>query len=164
MNKRDIVIGFVIFAIVVGIIFFAKRPKITPIESPNTTPTSTPRIEQVFNYTIPDDVEKIDLKDVTGSGFSGIATRKYENGKFEFVVLADIEDPLEGSYQAWLTRGKEGEVGFSYVKLGNLRMAKGGYLLEFESSTDYTSYSQVLVTLEKKDDTKMEERILEGSF
>ncbi len=162
MNKRDIVIGFVIFAIVAGIIFWTKKPRVTPIEVP--TPTPSPKIEQVFNYEIPEGVEKIDLKDITGSGFGGIATRKYENGKFELVVLADIEDSSEGSYQAWLAKGKEGEVGFSYVKLGNLRVAKGGYLLEFESSTDYTSYNQVLVTLEEKDDTKMEKRVLEGSF
>ncbi len=162
MNKRDIVIGFVIFVIVAGIIFWTKKPRVTPVEV--STPTPTPKIEEVFNYEIPEDVEKIDLKDATDSGFAGIATRKYENGKFELVILADVQDPSEGSYQAWLTKGKEGEVGFSYVKLGNLRMAKGGYLLEFESSVDYTSYNHVLVTLEKNDDTKIEKRVLEGSF
>ncbi len=162
MNKRDIVIGFVIFAIVAAVIFWSKKPRLTPVEVPTTSPT--PKIEEVFNYTIPEDVEKIDLKDVTDSGFNGVATRKYENGKFELVILADVEDPKEGFYQGWLTKGKEGEVGFSYVKLGNLRMAKGGYLLEFESTTDYSSYNQVWVTLEEKDDAKIEKHILEGSF
>ncbi len=143
MNKRDIVIGFIIFAIVAGIILWTRKPRVTPVEVP--TPTSSPqeKIEEVFNYTIPEDVEKVELKDLTNSGANGIATRKYENNKFEFVILADLEDPKEGFYQGWLTKGKEGEVGFSYVKLGNLRLAKGGYILEFESPTDYTSYSQV---------------------
>lgn len=164
MNKRDIVIGFIIFAIVAGIILWTRKPRVTPVEVP--TPTSSPqeKIEEVFNYTIPEDVEKVELKDLTNSGANGIATRKYENNKFEFVILADLEDPKEGFYQGWLTKGKEGEVGFSYVKLGNLRLAKGGYILEFESPTDYTSYSQVLVTLEKVNDTKIEKRVLEGSF
>lgn len=164
MNKRDIVIGFIVFAIVAGIILWTRKPRVTPVEVP--TPTSSPqeKIEEVFNYTIPEDVEKVELKDLTNSGANGIATRKYENNKFEFVILADLEDPKEGFYQGWLTKGKEGEVGFSYVKLGNLRLAKGGYILEFESPTDYTSYSQVLVTLEKVNDTKIEKRVLEGSF
>ena len=163
MSKRDIVIGFVIFAIVAAVIFWTKKPRVIPVESP--APTASPqKIEEIFNYTIPEGVEKTDLKDVLGTGANGIATRKYENNKFELVILADLEDPNEGFYQAWLAKGKEGEVGFSYVKLGSLRLAKGGYLLEFESASDYTSYNQVLVTLEKTDDTKIEKRVLEGSF
>jgi len=164
MNKRDIVIGLVILALVVGIIFWSKKPRITSIETP--TPTPEAKIEEKFNYEIPEDVNKIDLVDVSGGGSRGIATRVYKDGRFEHVILADLPDPQAGYfYQGWLaTKGKEGKVGFSYVKTGKLRMAKGGYLLEFESKNDYTSFSQVWVTLEKVDDTKPEKHILEGSF
>lgn len=164
MNKRDIVIGIVIFALIAGIIFWSKKTRITPVETP--TPTPEAKIEEKFNYEIPEDVNRIELLDVTGGTGRGIATRVYKDGKFEHVILADLEDPKDGEfYQGWLTtKGKEGEVGFSYVKTGKLRMAKGGYLLEFESSRDYSSYSQVWVTLEKVDDNKPEKHILEGSF
>jgi hypothetical protein len=164
MNKRDIVIGFVIFSVVALIIFWSKKPRVTPVETP--TPTPEVKLEEKFNYEIPEDSNKIDLTDVSGGVSRGIATRSYKNGRFEHVILADIPDPDKGYfYQGWLTtKGKEGEEGFSYVKTGKLRVAKGGYLLEFQSSRDYTSFSQVWVTLEKTDDTKPEKHILEGSF
>lgn len=164
MNKRDIVIGLVIFSLVAAVIFWSKKPRIAPVEAP--TPTPELKIEEKFNYEIPGDVNKIDLVDVSGGEARGVATRVYQNGRFEHVILAELPDLEEGEfYQGWLTtKGKEGEVGFSYVKTGRLRLAKGGYLLEFESTRDYTSFNQVWVTLEKVDDTKPEKHILEGSF
>ena len=52
----------------------------------------------------------------------------------------------------------------SLISTGRLRIAKGGYLLEFQSSTDYSSYDNAVVTLERVADSVPEEHILEGSF
>jgi len=61
-------------------------------------------------------------------------------------------------------RGRQGDENFAYISTGRLTLAKGGYMLEFESSRDYSEYSEVVVTLEAVDDKKPEKHILEGSF
>lgn len=164
MKARDIVIGLIILAVLAGAIVAIRRAR-----APKTVPSPTPSIEQQleksFNFEIPDDVERADLRDVSGGTGSGIATRKYEAGRFSHTVLADLSDPSVGSfYEGWLVRGKEGDSNFAYISTGKLRIAKGGYLLEFESGKDYSEYKGVVVTLEKVDDKKPETHALEGSF
>ena len=130
MNRRDIITGVIILVLVVaGVLWFRNRSTKEVI-----VPTKTQEnIERSFNLTIPDDVETADLVDVSGGDGSAIATRKYENGTFSHMVLADLADPAGGSfYEGWLVRGKMGDSNFAYISTGKLRMAKGGYLLEFE--------------------------------
>ena len=163
MRTREIVIGLIILAVVAGAIVWIRRARTTP--EPLPTPSIEEKIEKTFNLEIPEDVERADLNDVTEGTGSGIATRKYENGRFSHTVLADLPDPTAGYfYEGWLVRGKEGETNFAFISTGRMRVAKGGYLLEFNSSTDYSSYSGAVVTLEKVDDKKPEAHILEGSF
>lgn len=164
MKARDIVIGLVILAVLATSIVVIRRAR-----APKTVPTSTPSVEQKleksFNFEIPDDVERAELKDVSGGTGSGIATRKYEAGRFSHTVLADLPDPAAGTfYEGWLVRGKEGDSNFAYISTGKLRVAKGGFLLEFESGKDYSEYKGVVVTLEKVNDVKPETHTLEGSF
>lgn len=164
----DVVTGIIVIAVVVtsGLIYKnLKSPKTLP-----TTPPSVIKEEMVeeFNFDIPDDVETADLIDVTGGTGKGIATRKYENGTFTHAVLADLTDlNLEtGSdfYEGWLVRGNVGDSNFSFISTGKMRIAKGGYLLEFSSSTDYSDYTGVVITLETIFDKTPEAHVLEGSF
>ncbi len=164
MKGRDIVIGLIILAVLAGAIVAIRRTR-TPKPLPLATPSVEEKIEKTFNFEIPEDVEKAELNDVSGGTGSGIATRKYQSGRFSHAVLADLTDPeVDGYYEGWLVRGNEGDANFAYVSTGKMRIAKGGYLLEFESNKDYSDYKKVVITLEKINDGKPETHILEGSF
>ena len=92
---------------------------------------------------IPTDAEKIELKDVSGGSGMGIATRNE--------ILADLPTLPNGQfYQGWLE--KDGKT----VLLGTLELAKGGWILNYNSSV-YPGYNKVVVTVGEK-------HILEGSF
>lgn len=165
MNRRDIVIGLVILVVLGGVIYFRSRSE-TPeeLQVPQTLSTEDV-IEERFGLTIPEDVERTDLSDVAGGSSSGIATRKFEGGTFTHAVLADLPDPDQGTfYEGWLVRGSEGDSGFHLVSTGRMRIAKGGYLLEFQSSTDYSDHPSVVITQEEAADNVPEKHILEGSF
>lgn len=168
MNRKDILIGLAVIAVVAAAVYLIRRPGKTGPQIPTPTPRSITvqeRIEESFNFKIPGDVERAELSDVSGGTGSGLATRKFGEGKFSHTVLADLPDPTAGSfYQGWLVRGKPEDPDFSIISTGKLRIAKGGYLLEFESRKDYSDHKSVVVTLEKKDDKKPETHILEGSF
>ncbi len=157
MNRRDIVIGLVVLVVLAAIIYLVRRPQ-EQLEL-QTTPSVEEQLEESFNLQLPDDVEKLDLSDVSGGNSSGIATRKNESGVYTHTVLADLPDPQAGKfYEGWLVMGEK------VVSTGKFMIAKGGYLLEYESSTDYTDYNMVVVTLEQKDDKTPEVHILEGTF
>jgi hypothetical protein len=90
------------------------------------------------------DVEKIELKDVSGGSGIGIATRNE--------ILADLSTLPNGQfYQGWL-ENSSGKT----VLLGTLKLAKGGWILNYNSSV-YPGYNKVIVTAGTK-------HILEGSF
>lgn len=164
MKARDIVIGLIILALLAVAIVAIRRSR-APKPLPTQTPSIEDKLEKSFNFEIPEDMERADLTDVSGGTGSGIATRKYESGLFSHAILADLPDPESGSfYEGWLVRGKEKDADYAYISTGKMRLAKGGYLLEFESSRDYSDYKTVGVTLEKVNDGKPETHILEGSF
>ncbi len=165
-NVRDIVIGIVILVIVLGGIYLVRRQK-TPAPLPTPTPVSEfeQNLKDRFNITVPENVEKATLKDVNGQAGEGLATRNFENQKFTFTALANLEDPKPGYfYQVWLVRGTPQDANYNILSLGTMRLAKGGYLLEYESFKDYSDYQNVIVTLERALGAKPQERILEGSF
>lgn len=147
MNIKKLITIFVAliaaFALIVFLFFSLKRDK-TPVSLPLSTPSVEKRIEEKFNgLIIPEDVEKIELKNVSGGEGVGIATRSE--------ILADLP-PLEKgeSYQAFLGNGSK------TVLLGVMRQAKGGYIIEYNSSR-YPGYNQIIIN-------KGSVRILEGSF
>mgnify|MGYP001564336250 CR=1 FL=1 len=166
MNRREIlfVIGFLV--ILAGVVYLIKRPKT------KTEPISTPDFSQVqqkleknFNLQIPENIDKAQLKDVTGGNASGIATRKFEAGKFFHTVLADLPDPAKGYfYEGWLVRAKQGDSDFDFFSTGRMKMTKGGWILEYQSTKNYPDHKGVVITLEKVADKKPEKHILEGSF
>lgn len=160
MDRRDIVIGIIIIALLGGFIYFRQQraDEEEKLRVPQTLSVED-KIEDAFKVEIPEDVDKAELKDVAGEDTSAIATRKFENARFTHTVLADLPDPEMGSfYEGWLV--KEDEV----ISTGRFSVAKGGYLLEFSSNTDYSEYSDVVITLEKVADKNPEKHILEGSF
>lgn len=150
-NKKDILVGLVILVILaVGVYLWKFNKPQLKVPEKQSVQVVEENLENKFKFTIPDDVEKAELKDITGGDASGIATRTE--------ILVDILDPEPGTfYQGWLE--KDGQL----VSLGNLRVAKGGWLLEY-SGAKYPGYNKVVVSQEKVFDTKIEERVLEGSF
>ena len=165
MNRRDIVIGLVMLVLIAGVIYWRQRNQNSEELKVPETLSSEESFEQKFNLQIPDDVDKADLKDVSGGTSSGFATRKFENDLFTHSVLADLQDPETGKfYEGWLLKGNEGEEGYSVVSSGRLTLAKGGWMLELRSQNNLSDYTKVLVSLEEKSDRLPEKNILEGSF
>lgn len=153
-SKRDIVIGFVIIALVIiGALVYKKSrsPKINSISTP--TPIIFQNdIEESFKYDIPDNVNTIELKDVSGGDGRGIATEKE--------LLVDVENPNSNYfYEAWLQDSNTQAI----VSLGKLQVAKGGWLLQYDKSK-LQDADKIIISLEKKFDDKIEKRILEGTF
>ena len=151
-SKKDIIIGFIIIAVVVSSAFLyrkLKNPKISLAPTPASI-SFQKDLEDSFKYDIPDDAGSIELKDVSGENGRGIATKNE--------VLADIEDPATGYfYQAWT------EENGNFVSLGKLQMVKGGWLLDY-SNLKLDNAEKIVISLEKDYDAKMEKKILEGSF
>lgn len=162
MNRRDIVFGVVIVAAIGGLIYFFSRPEEDlKVPEPQTLSVED-KIEESFNLEIPEDVDKAELKDVSGGGSSAIATRNLEGGVFVHTILADLPDPEAGNYyQGWLV--KEGEEDKA-IPTGRFSMAKGGYLLEFSSQTDYSDYKEVVVTKKTTSGKLPKDHILKGNF
>ena len=140
MKTRDIAVGLVILVILIGGVLIIKKSLSVP-----QTLTTQEKIEKTFNgLKIPNDAERIDLTDVSGGESFGIATNTE--------ILANLPDLSSGQvYQAWLLndQGKK-------ILLGSLKNAKGGYIIEYNSSK-YPTYTKIVVSLGSKN-------ILEGSF
>lgn len=145
MRAKDILITFIVIVIIVaGVLVIRNRAKIAPKATPSATPSIQQQIENKFKgLVIPQGEAGIDLKDVSGGAGMGIATRSE--------IIADLPTLPDGQfYQAWLeNNGKT-------ALLGTLSMAKGGWILNYNSST-YPGYNKVIVTVGTK-------HILEGSF
>jgi len=165
MKRKDIVIGLVLIVLLAGIIYIRQRSKPEEELVVPETLSSEETFEEKFNIQIPDDADKADLKEVEGSGGTGIATKEVDSGKFNHNVLVDLPDPEGGYfYEGWLVKGEEGEEDYSLISTGKLRLAKGGWMLDYSSSTDLSDYSKVIVSLEKTFDKNIEKKVLEGSF
>lgn len=151
-SKKDVVIGFVIILIIIVGAFYYKKinnPKVLPLPTPVEI-SYQEDLESSFKYDIPDGVDSIELKDISGGNGRGIATNKE--------ILVDIEDPAVGYfYEGWLEKSD------NLISLGKLKIAKGGWLLEYDGSK-YLEYEKIIISLEKVFNNKIEKRILEGSF
>ena len=138
-----------------------KKARIDKLAKLTAGPTTEQKIQDKFGgITIPQDVDKADLKDISGESGLGMVTRKYSDGKFEITILADIPAPSAGYfYQGWILKDDS-----AFLSLGKLGIAKGGFILDFTSAKDYSDYKKVVVTLEKTLDQSPEKSILEGSY
>jgi hypothetical protein len=143
MKVKNIVIAFIVLVAAIALLIWYKKSKTVNLQKTNT-PSITQQIENKFaNINIPEDAEKVELKDVTGGSAMGIATRTE--------ILADLPEATSGiKYWAWL------EDGSKKVLLGALVEKKGGWIIEYNSSK-YPGYNKVVI----KEGTKA---LLEGSF
>ena len=146
MKTRDIVVGFlVLVVIVVGVVLLLNSRKKAATLLPSPTPSITQKVNNAFpNINIPDNIEKAELKDVTGGESFGVATRTE--------IIANLPDLSTGRFYQGKLQNNQGKT----VTLGNFRAAKGGFLLEYNSSR-YPGYNTVLVT-------QGSTTILQGSF
>lgn len=148
MRTRDILVGLIVLAVLVGGILWIRKVRLDrQSKMAVVTPTVEEQISETFNgLEIPADVEKAELKDTSGGDGIGIATRD--------MILADLPDPESGYfYQVWVERGG------NLVSLGKMRVAKGGFLFEGKILDQ-----KVVVSREKAFDNKVETKLLEGSF
>lgn len=148
MKNRDIIVGLVVVVLLVAGSWYLLRSrnrKSIEVLAPTSTPSVTKRIQDSFGgITIPTDAEKIELNDVSASGGFGVATKTE--------ILANLPEPTNGGiYKVWLenSQGKK-------IIIGNLRIAKGGYILEYNMDK-YPGYNKVVISLGGKP-------VLEGSF
>jgi hypothetical protein len=161
MKTRDVIVGFLVLVVAIsGILIVRSSKKNKNLNLPLPTPSISQRISEKFNgITIPPNADTADLTPVAGGEGLGEAVRIFENGKFELTVLANLPQPKTGYfYQAWMSNNT------TFVSLGKLDPAKGGYLVDFTSLKNYSGYKRIVVTLEKAFDQTPESKILEGSF
>lgn len=166
--KREHMIGLMVVLLVVGGGLWwrgkklAQTSQVLPAEGEGVEiEDRASELAKRFGVVLPDNLERAELKDVTGGVGSGIATRSLTGDKFELTILAALPDPEKGSwYAGWLVKDEP----FAIWPAGNLRIAKGGFLLEFSGEAELNNYKKVVVTLETKEDKKPETHVLEGSF
>ena len=146
MGRKEVFVGLFVVLVILGIVFGVKKArdsKVKPLNIP--TSVETQELESKFNLTIPDDVEKINLQVAFGFEGMGVATRKFVNGVFSHIIIADLPEPASGNYQSWLIKDDN-----TKIPTGTLKLAKGGYLLDFTSNTNYSNYKKVEVKLGDK--------------
>jgi hypothetical protein len=146
MKSRDVVIGFIFLVILIaGVLWILRAKNIKTSSLPLPTPNIAQQVKNAFpNLNIPEGVERANLSDVTGGNSLGVATRTE--------VVANLPELPSGKYYQVLLENSSGKD----VLLGNMRISKSGYILEYKS-TDFPGYNKVIVT-------QGSTRVLEGSF
>jgi hypothetical protein len=146
MKTRDVVIGFIFLVVLIaGILWIFRTRGSKTSNLPLPTPNISERIKNAFpNLNIPDGVERANLSDVTGGDSIGVATRTE--------VVANLPELTSGKFYQVMLEDSSGKS----VKLGNMRIAKSGYILEYNSA-NFPGFNKVIVV-------QGSTRILEGSF
>ena len=173
-RSRSILVGVVVVIIVILIvIFFVRRSQNensnlvnSNIPFPQATSAFESQLQNNFGITVPSSAVKANLVDVTGGNQMGLATFDKQSlpdgklsGQNDYTVIANLEDPATGYfYEAWLANNTD------VIPLGQLNIAKGGWLLDYTTPKDLTDHKKVWITLESVNDNTPEKHILEGSF
>ncbi len=124
-----------------------------------------------FTFAAGGSTSSSNLEDVTGGkqvrgvsfseNISGYAQTAYSTNDFQlYVEFVNLPDP-EGDdfYEGWLVQKSP----FRFISTGKLKKQGGKYINEFSSTTDYTSYTEYILTLEPNDnDPAPADHILEG--
>lgn len=114
---------------------------------------------------IPQNITTTNLSDVTVGPSKGVATRSFASGKFVHTIAASLPALKNGEfYGAWLVRGKAGDADYDFTSSGKFTKNGEEYDLKYESDKDLSDHSQVVVTLEKVDDSLPEKHLLKGEF
>lgn len=104
-----------------------------------------------------DQAEGVVLKGVAGEEGSGAASVERVEGKTIVRIIADLPE-LEKDYWGYLVDGE------AMVSVGELEFKKGGWILDFETEKDISSYRKVEVVRGGDGDYKRGVRVLEGSW
>ena len=163
MKLRDIVIAVIILGVIGFILYNISTTDNTPELDVTPTPSAVERdIEERFGRTIPEDVERAELimpSGVSRDQISAIATRDVRDKVTIVTVLADLDDPQPGTrYFAWVSNDEE------FVLLGALRVAKGGWLIDYETDRNLTNYDRVVISQESQVSEQPKGVIVEGTF
>lgn len=160
MKTRDVVIGLIVLVVLISAALIIKNGKKSPVSNtPLPTPSFQSNVNNFPGIKIPANADRIDLKSVNGSMGMGEAFRTYTNGKFSLTIVANLPAYAKGHfYQGFVSDGK------SFVSLGGLGVSKGGYIVNFNSAKDYSSFNKVIVTSETSLGGNPGTHILEGSF
>lgn len=146
MSRKQFLIVLAVL-VVAAVVFFIISPRLSK-KTPKIISTPTPSVEEQLQdkfkgLPIPDDTERIELKNVSGTEAMGMA------GKNE--IVADLPELSPGeAYRVLLGNGTK------TVFLGVMRQAKGGWILEYDLSR-YPDYKEISIV-------KGSNRILEGTF
>jgi hypothetical protein len=163
MKSKGFLVLIFVLAVVFGVYSFFRQDQDESLtmmaESLPLTQEEEAALETELGLELAPGVETTRLADVEGGAKTGMATRETKEGKFEHYLMASLPEP-EGSrfYQGWLV--KDGE----FLLTGKLEERKGGWVLGYADVSDRGEYSQVVVTLEEKDDGEPEKKVLEGNF
>ena len=172
MKYRTILVILLLGLILTGCSIWplGKQEQEQPTVEPSATPTSA--VEQVKGVkeelelktrtTLPTDAEQTVLRNVSGSGGSGIATRKWDGLRYEHTILADLPNLKIGEFYAgWLVKGQPTEAGFNLRSSGKLKLVKGGWVLDYTTGLNLMEHKGVVVTRETNDDNQPEVHMLE---
>lgn len=164
-RNRNILVGAAVIIIIILIaIFLVRRRQASPLITVNS-PLPTPNVsfqedlQNNFGITVPSTASKADLKDASGKNQMGLITLDKTNNQNMYTVIANLDDPQAGYfYEGWLVSGN------NYISLGKLNVAKGGWLINYNSPKNIEDHKTVWITLEKVNDNMPETHVLEGSF
>lgn len=168
-KQNWLTIGAIVL-VVAGLGFFLYRQSQQAIdEAPiadeeTVTRERADRFLEDMNIELPEDATRVNLRDVSDSDGTGIATRRPDGDVLLQSVLVALPDPAPGEfYEAYLVSSEDEEV--EPLRLGRLQMIKGGWALDYRLSQDQAeTYDRIQVTLEQVDDRAPETVILEADF
>ena len=100
---------------------------------------------QEKQITLPDNASKHYLSSPTDSTNTGVVVLQDDS---QLTIIASLPDSTE-TYSAWVL------VGGKTIKLGNLRIAKGGYLLDVSYDSQLQVGTKVIITTESSPDNSM---------
>lgn len=191
MNKQDFVIISIIGGILmmvggtlVYLRFFPENIKTQSIKSDTVSngsdsvpsPQTTEVQSQGEEVAIPREQERTleerliadpdslpaELTDVTGGSSSGTAYILRKNGQLFHTVTARLPEPTGGEfYEGWLVKQFPR---LSFFSTGKMKLLNNGqYFLTFNADEEYPEFDQVVITIEKDDDSNPERHVLEGT-
>ncbi|MFC1649646.1 hypothetical protein ACFL2C_02985 [Patescibacteria group bacterium] len=164
MKRHDVVVTVIVVVCVSALIYYffyyeVPGEQLTLDETGPQALSVEDSIEESFQLEIPEDVEKVELQGTQNS--KAIATRDIRDGVTELTILADLPD---GEYHAALVLGSEGDDNFEILPLGNLGLAKGGYLIDHQSDSDLSEYNRIIVSSNPITSDIPEDLVFDGSF
>lgn len=163
MNKQDLILGLgLVFVVLIAAFWLRSKDSKVNI-NPTPTPVSIEdKIESSFKITIPENVSKVELKSIAEFEGWGIVTKEDVGNTKKYTVLADLPELKSGEkYVAYFSKEKISNEKQDILKAGELRVNKGGWILEYDTTSDLSNYQKLQVYLENKSSNTV---ILEGSF